>query len=90
MLFSWDILCHQCRLQNGQEDECDKERQIQRQGGKYLKTLQNTANGINDNLGYLINEVGDAVFVFTPQTVQLTDESKKSDFGTEPLWTGKL
>ena len=46
--------------------------------------------GASFALGGAQQKVGDAVFVFTPQTVQLTDESKKSDFGTEPLWTGKL
>jgi FtsZ-interacting cell division protein YlmF len=35
-------------------------------------------------------KVGDTVFVFTPNSVQLSVESKESAFGTESLWGGNL
>lgn len=42
-------------------------------------------------LGGAPQKVGDTVFVFTPNTVQLSVESKETNaFGTESLWGGSL
>ena len=41
-------------------------------------------------LGGAPQKVGDTVFVFTPNSVQLSVEAKETTFGTESLWTGNL
>ena len=42
-------------------------------------------------LGGAPQKVGDTVFVFTPNSVQLSVESKENDaFGTSSLWNGSL
>lgn len=41
-------------------------------------------------LGGAPQKVGDTVFVFTPNSVQLSVEAKETAFGTESLWGGNL
>lgn len=41
-------------------------------------------------LGGSPQKVGDSVFVFTPNSVQLSVESRESNFGTEGLWMGNI
>lgn len=42
--------------------------------------------GASHALGGAPQKVGDTVFVFTPNSVQLSVEAKETDFGTESLW----
>lgn len=46
--------------------------------------------GASFALGGAPQKVGDTVFVFTPNSVQLSVESKETAFGTESLWGGNL
>ncbi len=47
--------------------------------------------GANYALGGAVKQVGDTVFIFTPNTVQLSvEQDKTSTFGTDGLWGGSL
>ena len=47
--------------------------------------------GANYALGGAVKQVGDTVFIFTPNTVQLSvEQDKTSAFGTDGLWGGNL